>query len=83
MNKISQKSFSALWDFQSEIQSGKISIIEGNKLCLLARNKESQKLKALGFKVKCFTLQKSLRPYWSFGISCNLICKTYLLNFWK
>ena len=47
------------------------------------KKKESQKLKALGFKVKCFTLQESLRPYWSYGVSCNLTCKTYLLNFWK
>ena len=43
MNKISQKSFSALWAFQSEIQSGKMSIKEGNKLCLLARKKKRVK----------------------------------------
>jgi hypothetical protein len=76
-----QTTYAALWDFADEIENGRMSIEQGDKLCLQKRNAEIKRLKQSGFSPKGFSLGLQLRPYWRFGEPCGLYCKCYGINY--
>ncbi len=75
-----QRSYAALWDYADEIRTGRMSIIEANKLCLKERNTEAKRLRQQGQRVSCFTLSGQMRQYWGLGDPCGLVCPAYYLT---
>jgi hypothetical protein len=74
-----QQSFSALWDFDTELRTGQLTLQEANKKCLQLRNAKAKELRQQGAQVSCFTLQDQCREYWGLGDPCGLSCPAYYL----
>jgi hypothetical protein len=75
-----QKSFSALWDYATQIESGEMSIDQAENACHISAMAFAKEMRKQGYNAHMVRLGTQLREYWRFGVPCGLVCKCWLVN---
>ena len=77
---MTQESYSRLWGSPSYPASQYNRPFRTDAAAKAARDERYRELKVRGVRSRRSVLRGQLRPYWSMGVPCNMVCDCYYLD---